>query len=151
MAAGAAGAAGKVAIGGVVLMKAGVSLNVNKSQALRPGGIRILAAADEFARLHGVNVTVTSGTDSHTTGRHPKGEAIDFRTRDWRGPLINQFVLYLRQKLGSDFYVCYEVKQMSATEAAIYSAGVVAVNPKCSAPHVHAQVRKDIPIWPPPV
>lgn len=135
------------AMAGVVLMKAGVSLNVNKSQALRPGGIRILSAADEFARLHQVDVTVTSGTDSHTTGRHPKGEALDFRTRDWGLPLIAQFVEWMRKKLGPDFSVFYEVRALPV--GADKYPGIYLVNPKCSAPHVHAQVRKDIPLWPP--
>ena len=67
-----------------------------------------LAAADEAWRSIGRTLTVTSGVDSHTTGLHPVGRALDLRTRDLAPGEAAAMVAELRRRLGRDYDVILE-------------------------------------------
>lgn len=62
---------------GVLRVKAGVEF-----ARIDPAGFRILAACDDVVRHLPHDLTITCGTDSHSSGSHPKGRAYDLRLKD---------------------------------------------------------------------
>lgn len=104
-----------------------------------PGGFRILAALDAATKILGRDLTLTAGTNDHSTGRHPLGEAYDVRTRDLTTQDILRLVDYLQRILGERFYVVYEVPNRPPDPAL---ATIATINPDASGPHVHVQVRR---------
>lgn len=114
---------------------------------LAPAGIRILAAIDRMTTILGHDLTVTSGLDSHTSGQHPKGQALDVRTKDLTEGVILALYHGMKKALGPDFTVLYEVK----TKPLGVLGQIATVNMNASAPHIHAQLRKDFGPYPPVV
>lgn len=112
-----------------------------------PAQVRMLSACEQAAQLFGRDITITAGRDSHgPTDPHTLGRAVDIRTRDWsEGELV---ALYdaLTDTLGPDFYVQVEVPA-APTSAALQ--GIAVVNVDATGSHIHAQVRRGLPTWPP--
>lgn len=133
---------------GVVTCLPGVRLFQANGAALRPAGIRILAAADQFARSTGLSVVVTCGTEGHREGKHPRGEALDFRSKAYTPGQVLRFHAWMRQQLGPDFRVLYEIPATVAPRDAVLSP-IVYVSGTASAEHFHVQLRKDLTTWPP--
>lgn len=113
---------------------------------IAPGGFRILAAIDALTQILATDVVITSGTDGHTTGRHPFGEAYDLSVRTWTVPMIVQAKSFLERILGSRFTVLYEVPDRPDDP---HLRSIAYVNADASAPHLHIQVKKDS-VYPPP-
>ena len=94
----------------MIQVKPGVRLSEAVAMAL------LLRVAEEAFAVHGASVTtITSGVDSHTTGLHPKGRALDFRTRDvvafglfTVSETVERIVQQMREQLGADFDVVNE-------------------------------------------
>jgi len=99
--------------------------------------VRILAVYDQAARMLGSDLTVTSGRDSHTTGSHPKGLALDLRTADLSEAQTLTAFNFIRKTLGPDFTVLYERR----TPIAGVLDSITTLNAGASAPHIHAQLR----------
>lgn len=118
----------------VVRLEPGVSLN-----GLAPGGIRILARVDDATKIIQQDIVITSGTDRHTRGRHPKGEALDLRTKDYDIPTIVKLLRFLTDTLGPRFTALYEVPVPSSD---LMLRRVETVNPAATGPHIHVQVKK---------
>lgn len=110
-----------------------------------PGGFRILAALDAATKVLGRDLVLTAGTNDHTTGRHPLGEAYDVRTRDLNTPEILRLVEYLGHALGERFYVSYEVPTKPDDPAL---AAIAVVNQAATGQHIHIQVRRGT-VYPP--
>jgi len=121
-------------IGGVLRVKKGA-----KFDTIAPGGFRILTALDGTARVLGIDLTITAGTNDHTTGRHPFGEAFDVSVQDMTPTTILKVKRSLEQILGDAFTVLYEVPEAPADTKL---AAIAHVNEKASAAHVHIQVRR---------
>lgn len=94
----------------MIQVKAGVRLSEAVAIALL-----LRVAEDVFASVGASITTITSGVDSHTTGLHPKGRALDFRTRDIL-PTSTQSVAAraeavvqeMQRRLGEDFDIINE-------------------------------------------
>lgn len=110
-----------------------------KFDRIAPGGFRLLGAIDDACQILNLDLTITSGTDSHTTGRHPLGEAYDVSTKGLKAHEIRQVVETLRHKLGPQFGVFYEVRSSSGDPLLI---PITLINVGASAPHIHLQVAK---------
>lgn len=117
----------------VVRCKKGVQFAV-----IAPGGMRILAAIDGLSKVLGQDVWITAGTNDHSKGRHPIGEAYDVSVQGWMPAVIVRAVDHLRHVLGERFTVLYETPTTPADPAL---ARVATVNPLATAPHLHLQVR----------
>ncbi len=123
----------------VLRFKAGVTLKGT------PGGARIIAALDSATLMLGRDLTVTAGTNDHATGRHPDGEAYDLSVAGLTPAQIVNVVTYLRNELGGAFYVQYEDLEVPSDPRL---AAITVVNQEATAPHIHAQVRKNT-VYPP--
>lgn len=106
---------------------------------IAPGGFRILAALDAACQAIGHDLTISAGTNDHTTGRHPLGEAYDVRTRDLTASQILRLVQVLRTTLGPAFTVLYE-RPTPEPEPSL--AAIAFINAAASGPHLHVQVKK---------
>lgn len=74
-----------------------------------PEIVRILPTIEAVHRSLGIRAPIiTSGTEGHTTGLHPRGLALDLRTRDLPAMQISALVIELRRALGSDYDVVDE-------------------------------------------
>jgi len=112
---------------------------------IAPGGFRMLAALDTATKVLGCDLTLTAGTNDHTTGRHPDGEAFDLSVQTLTPAQIVRLVAFLRQTLGERFTVLYETPaQPSDTQL----AAVAFVNHDATAPHLHLQVKRST-LYPP--
>mgnify|MGYP001579234428 CR=1 FL=1 len=112
---------------------------------IAPAGFRILAALDRATTVHQVSLMITSGTDSHSAGRHPKGEAFDVSVADLSPRVIVDLYRWLTTKLGPLFTVLYE-SPFDPTDAGLRT--IVTVNKHASGPHIHAQPVKGT-VFPP--
>ena len=103
------------------------------------GGFRILSAMDAACLVIGEDLWLTSGTDSHSTGQHPLGNAYDLRTKTLDVPTIIRVKSLLETRLGARFTVLYE----TPTEPRDHMLRRIAtINPHATGEHLHAQVRK---------
>lgn len=105
-----------------------------------PGGFRILAALDHATAVIGRDLVITAGTNDHTTGRHPLGEAFDVRTRGFDVPTIVRLKQNVQAILGPRFTVLYEVPTKPSDPAL---REIATVNPQATGEHLHIQVKKD--------
>ncbi len=110
-----------------------------------PGGARILSALDNATKVMGCDLTLTAGTNDHTTGRHATGEAFDVSVREMTVPVLLRFVTYLKQALGERFTVLYETIVLPSDPKL---AEITYVNQDATGSHVHVQVKKST-IYPP--
>lgn len=133
---------------GVVTCAMGVTLQQVNREPLRPAGMRILAAADTFAKMFNLPVVITCGTEGHKSGKHPRGEALDFRSKSYTPEQVAQFFAWMRNYLGIDFTVLYEVPE-SAQLRDPKLGQIVYRSKSATAEHFHVQVKKDIAVWPP--
>lgn len=106
---------------------------------IAPGGFRILAALDNATKVLSCDLTIAAGTNDHTTGRHPLGEAYDVSVKDLALQTILKLKTYLDQALGARFTVLYEVNA-PPTEPEL--AAIAFVNPAATGKHFHIQVKK---------
>lgn len=104
-----------------------------------PGGFRIISALDQATKIIGVDLELTAGTNDHTTGRHPQGEAFDVSLRGLTVPQIIKLQRFLRQILGERFTVLIEAP-IAPSDPEL--AAITVVNPNATALHVHVQVAK---------
>lgn len=117
-------------------------------EVIAPAGFRILAALDRTAQQVGVDLLITSGTDSHSGGAHPTGEAYDVsvlglsaqQIADVRGTLITI--------LGPLFTVLYEVQKVPSDPTL---RPIAFVNVEATGPHVHIQRKRNTVFPPEPV
>lgn len=95
----------------MIRVKPGVKLSEAVAMSL------LLRVAEEAFAAYGASVTtITSGVDSHTTGLHPKGRALDFRTRDVVpapgsssiSETVARIVIRMQQNLGDEFDIINE-------------------------------------------
>lgn len=106
---------------------------------MTPAAVRILAGIDAAANSAGVDLTITSGTDSHPPGDvHTLGLAYDVSVRDLTPDTILLVRHFLQMFLGTGFTVLYEVPEPPAHPG----LRVIAfVNAAATAAHVHVQLR----------
>lgn len=112
---------------------------------IAPGGFRLLSALDAATMILGKDLTITAGTDDHTEGKHPIGEAFDVRTQGLSEAEIITLVQFLRARLGAAFSVFYETHTMPLASGL---KALTLINAGATAPHLHLQVRKGT-VWPP--
>ena len=113
---------------------------------LGPAGIRILAALDNFAREHEIQLTVTSGSEPMgrlPTDPHPRGAAVDVAIAP---SVLLDLLNALHAELGPLFTVLYEVPNQSAILLGL--KGYAYVNPLATGPHIHIQPVRGT-TWPP--
>ena len=118
----------------VLRVKPGVTF-----ERIAPGGFRILSALDDACQILHHDLTITSGTNDHETGRHPLGEAYDISTAGLMTWEIRKLVDVLRRRLGPAFGVFYETP---VTEHDPILIPVALKNSQATAPHIHLQVAK---------
>lgn len=137
---------------GVVTCAMGVRLAQVNGDPIRPAGMRILAAADAFAKMFDQPVLITCGTEGHKTGKHPRGEAFDFRSKSYEPEVVLKFYAWMRNYLGTDFTVLYEVPRLTRGVPTVLRdpalEHIVYWSDSATAEHFHVQVRKDIQVWP---
>lgn len=114
---------------------------------IAPGGFRLLAALDAATTVLGRDLTITAGTNDHTSGKHPIGEAYDVRAADLPDDVCVALIQFLRARVGSAFTVFYETRALTPTMSAALKS-LTLVSPGASAPHIHLQVKKGT-VWPP--
>lgn len=131
-------------------VKSGVLFDVRTPHgaihAAPPAQRRMLSVCEQATEVLRKDLTITCGTDSHgVTDPHSRGTALDLRTRDLTQGQILALHKFLKDELGADFTVLYEVP-----EKPVGVLGAIAyVNPKATASHIHVQVRKGYPgAWP---
>ena len=107
---------------------------------IAPAGFRILAAIDAATKVFGMDIVITSGTDSHTTGRHPTGEAYDVRTIDISPAVVVKLYRHFQRVLGARFTVLYEAPTLPTDETL---AAITTVNKHATGSHLHIQVKRD--------
>src|SRR3990167_5252773 len=112
---------------------------------IAPGGFRILAAFDGATKILGRDLELTSGTDSHSSGRHPLGEAYDLSVEGLTIAEIEKLKDYLARTLGPRFTVLYEVPTRPSDPM---EADLAYVNSRATGKHLHAQVKKST-VYPP--
>lgn len=112
---------------------------------IAPGGFRLLAAIDALTHILATDVIITSGTDSHSAGRHPNGEAYDLSVHGWTVPTILKAKAFLERILGPRFTVLYEVP-LRPDDPQLQT--IAFLNPDASGAHLHLQVKKAT-IYPP--
>lgn len=125
----------------VVRVKDGVQF-----RCIAPAGFRILAALDATTKVLGFDLWITSGTDSHTAGKHPLGEAYDVSVKDLTGPVLLKTKAFLEQTLGKRFTVLYECPSPPSDPAL---AAIAWINPEATGAHLHIQLSKLHPDYPP--
>lgn len=114
---------------------------------IAPAGFRILSAIDQAAQHCGVDLELTSGTDSHQApDPHASGEAFDVSVRGLTPPQIVNVCASLVSTLGPLFTVLYEVPALP-TEPMLRA--VAYVNQKATGQHLHIQKRKGLGLFPP--
>jgi len=117
---------------------------------LAPGGVRILSALDQVARLLGRDLEITCGSEAHPpTDPHTRGEAFDVSVHDLSIDQVLDVRHELQLELGSGFTVLYEVPT-APTDPRLQV--VAFVNAGATAPHIHVQVKNGFsypPIIPP--
>jgi hypothetical protein len=124
-----------VAAYGVLRVKSGVRFD-----RIAPAGFRILAALDNAARVMGVDLTITCGTEGHPSDDpHSTGEAVDVSVSGLSILLVLKFHLLFKQLLGDLFTVLYEVPKVPDDPDL---AKIAYVNAAASGPHFHIQRRK---------
>jgi hypothetical protein len=106
---------------------------------IAPAGFRIIAALDHCTQVIAHDLTITAGTNDHTTGRHPLGEAFDVRTRDLLPAQILRVRQVLQSVLGPRFTVLYETPTKPTDPMLV---DIATINPEASAPHFHVQAKK---------
>lgn len=84
----------------MVRLKAGVELG----DVLTPAMAFMLDALKRDSLTH----TITSGRDSHSTGQHPLGNALDLRLKDKLEGTREAYCQHLRILLGRRFTVIHE-------------------------------------------
>ena len=125
----------------VVRHRPGVQFDV-----IAPAGFRILSALDQAAQRCGVDLMITSGTDSHETGAHPGGEAFDVSVLSLSAQQIADVKASLERTLGPLFTVLYEVREVPSDPTL---RPIAYVNAKATGPHFHVQRKKNT-TFPPP-
>lgn len=108
---------------------------------IAPGGFRILSALDQTTQTLGFDLTITAGTDSHSTGRHVVGEAFDVSIHFLTPQQILRLRTLLIQRLGARFAVLLEAPAAEGIDPALVP--FLYVNPHATGFHCHIQVRKD--------
>lgn len=107
---------------------------------IAPAGFRILSAIDQATQRCGVDLTITSGTDSHGfMDPHSAGEAFDVSVKGLTPAQVLGVRTALSTILGPRFTVLYETP---ATPSDPALAAIASVNPKATGPHLHLQKRK---------
>jgi len=112
---------------------------------IAPAGFRLLAALDRTAQQVGVDLMITSGTDSHAAGAHPTGEAYDVSVLGLSAQQIADVRGTLIAILGPLFTVLYEVPKVPSDPTL---RPIAYVNVDATGPHLHVQ-RKKGTIFPP--
>lgn len=106
---------------------------------IAPAGFRILGALDQATQDCRVDLELSSGTDSHTTGAHPTGEAFDVSVKGLSAQQIADVHASLCATLGPLFTVLYEVPAVPSDPTLRHLAYV---NVKATGPHFHVQRRR---------
>lgn len=115
---------------------------------IAPGGFRMLAALDDATLLIQHDLVITAGTNDHTRGRHPLGEAYDVSVAGLFPLQILRLIEYLHERLGPRFTILFEVHTLDGLDPALKP--IAFVNDDASGPHLHLQVKKDTTYPPPP-
>ena len=116
---------------------------------IRPAGFRIIAAIDQAAQQCRVDLTITSGTDSHTVpDPHVTGEAFDVSVQGLSAQEIADVKATLERTLGPLFTVLYEVPKVPSDPTLRH---IAYVNVKATGPHFHLQRKKGTVFPPEPV
>lgn len=117
-----------------------------KFDRIAPAGFRILAALDEATQRCGVDLTLTSGTDSHKEpSAHCTGEAYDVSVIGLSVAHAVALHSYLTARLGPAFTVLYEVQRLPEDTRL---KAIAYVNAKATGAHFHIQ-RKKATVFPP--
>lgn len=129
---------------GVLRVKPGVAF-----APIAPAGFRLLGALDRVARSLAHDLTITAGSDSHPpSDPHSLGNAYDIRTHDLtpeqKAHVLRAVLLDLHE---SDMDAPLEVSGGLAT---MYFFGWLE-HPGTPNEHLHFQLRKGIPLYPPVV
>lgn len=119
----------------VVWLKKGVRF----AERPLPGGIRIVSAIDQATLAIGQSLLMTSAADSHTSGRHPTGEAYDVSTNELDVATVLRLYDFFQKKLGERFTVLYE-SPVQPLEFMLRK--IATINPDATAEHFHLQPKK---------
>ena len=103
---------------------------------IAPAGFRILSALDQATDACQTDLAITSGTDSHTAGAHPGGEAYDVSVLGLSADTIEAVYVFLKQTLGPLFTVLYEVPT-SPSDPTLRP--IAYINAAATGPHFHIQ------------
>lgn len=108
---------------------------------IAPGGFRILSALDRATSYLGHDIFITAGTNDHTVGRHPLGEAFDVRVLGLDVGTVIRLIRFLKSALPeSHFTILYETP-IAPAEPEL--AAIAFINPQATGPHLHIQVRRN--------
>ena len=114
---------------------------------LTPAGIRMLAAVDGACQAMGIDLTITSGRDSHMTGKHPEGLAWNLAAHGLTPSQLLRLRQLLMAKLGERFTVLIEAPARNGVDPMLVP--YLYVNPDASGLHVHLQTKKGGGAYPP--
>lgn len=108
---------------------------------IAPAGMTILAALHAAATSLLIrDVTITSGTDSHSfPDPHATGEAYDIETLSLSSLDLLGLLSYLEAALGPGFYCQYEVRPVDLEGLDPLVRRVAVVSLHATGPHLHVQ------------
>ena len=124
---------------GTTMLKPGVQID-----GLQPAGIRILSTIDQVAKMSGLNLVITCGTEDHPPDDpHTRGVALDIRSDGLPVVVIEQIHESLIDGLGPMFTVLYECPTAPQD---MRLAAIAYINASASAPHFHVQLKRPTPM-----
>lgn len=116
-------------------------------ERIGPAGFCILSALQIAVTVCRVDLEITSGTDSHTTGAHPTGEAFDVSVKGLSAQQIADVKASCERTLGPLFTVLYEVSRVPSDPTL---RPIAYVNVKATGPHFHIQRKRGTTFPPEP-
>ena len=129
----------------VLRARKGVTLDRDDGEPLPPAGFRILSVLDQITIRFGIDLEISSGTDSHTHGSHPTGDAYDVSVRGLSAQQIHDIKDELEGSLGPLFTVLYEVPTLPSDPTL---RAIAYVSAAATGPHFHVQKKKGT-VFPP--
>ncbi len=101
----------------------------------------LLTVLGQASDVFHVTLVITAGYDSHTSGSHPKGKAVDVRMAPFSDDKILAMLTWIRQTLDDSIYIQYETRT-KPTDKALSLHRLTIVTTAASGKHFHLQLRK---------
>ncbi len=118
-------------------------------EPMTPAGFRLLASLDNTAKLLGLSLAVTCGSDGHgPDDPHTRGLAYDVSLRGLTPGQILDVLESLQALLPRKEFTILLESPVPFSDPRLVA--VQFLNPHATGPHLHLQLRKGLSVWPVP-